>query len=195
MVLDGLSRALGVGHQIVATLKTAAGVLEACRNLKPDVVLLDHSLPDRPGLELIRELAFLSGPRILFVTMHNERKLADVAMQAGAHGFVPKSAPVAELSHAIREVLAGRRYVSPAVQEAPSHTTEEVAFGLARLSPRRRQILRMVAQGMSTQQIANEIGLTPAGVTFHRAQIRKELGLEDEFSLLRYALLAAGPTL
>lgn len=192
LVLDGLRLALRAGHEIVGALTTGAEVVEACRKLRPDVVLLDHSLPDRSGLEIVSDLrAALPRIKILIVTMYNQRMLAEAMLQAGAHGFVPKDADAEELRHAIREVLAGRSYTSSLVpQRGAEHSAEELAFGLSRLSPRQREIVRLLGQGMSSAEIAEELGLTPYAITFHRARIRKLLGLDSEWRLQRFALLA-----
>jgi DNA-binding NarL/FixJ family response regulator len=189
MVLEGLRLALRKEYDIVGMTAMGASVLEACRDLRPDAVLLDLSLPDRSGLEVIGDLkAELPEIRIVVVTMHSDRIMADASLQSGAHGFVPKDAGMEELKLALTQVLAGRRFISDLVpRDADRSAAAGIAPGLAKLTPRRRQIVRLLGEGRSTREIAAELSLAPATITFHRARIRDILGIESEWDLVRYA--------
>lgn len=191
LVLEGLRLELQGEFRIVGALATGGGVAKACRLLGPDLVLLDLSLPDRSGLEVIPEvLSETPGMRILVVTMHRDRVLADAVLQAGAAGFIPKDAEVAELRSAIRKVLAGERYVSPLVSnDAAPYPSSGLSVGFAQLTPRQQQIVRLLGDGKSTLSIAEELHVSPNTVTFHRKRIRKALGIPTEWGLLRYALV------
>ena len=114
LILAGLRNDLGNDYEIVGELCSGGEMLAECQRLEPDAVLLDLSLPDRTGLEVIGDLRGAGlATRILLVSMHTDRTLADAAIQRGAHGYVPKDASVTELRHALAEVLAGRIYLSP----------------------------------------------------------------------------------
>lgn len=191
IVLEGLRLELADAYEIVGMLATGVNVVEECRQIQPDAVLLDLSLPDRSGLEVLTELrAALPELKVLIVTMHRDRVLADAALQAGADGFIPKDAEVSELRHAIEEVLAGRRYLSPLVtKQARDCSSADLVFGLSSLSPRQRVIVHMLGEGKSTARIAEELYLSPNTITFHRTRIRKVLGIDSEWGLTRYALM------
>lgn len=191
LVLEGLRLELQDEFEIAGMLASGALVAEHCLRLKPDVVVLDLSLPDRSGLEVIGDvLGVAPSTRILVVTMHADRVLADAALQAGAAGFIPKDAEVEELRSALRKVLAGESYVSPLLaKHAPSYSRVGLSYGLGLLTPRQQEIVRLLGDGKSTARIAAELHLSPNTVTFHRVRIRKALGIPSEWGLLRYALV------
>jgi len=191
LVLESLRASLGVEFDVVASVSTGAEVLPAVSEHRPDVVLLDLGLPDRSGLEIIGDLKHdAPGVRILVVTMHNDPVLVDSALHSGAHGFVPKNAGLQELCEAVREVAAGRRYVSPRLPRRagiPADGSEQ--FGFGNLTPRQRQIVRLLGEGKTTIEIAAVLSLSPNTITFHRARIRKALGITSEAALGRYAFI------
>jgi DNA-binding NarL/FixJ family response regulator len=192
LLLEGLKLALQERFDIVGTANAGAGVVSACLELKPDAVVLDLSLPDRSGLEIIADLrAELPEVKILVVTMHADRVMADASLQTGAHGFLPKDAGIPELTASLIRVLAGERVVSDRIPKLGTTrpTLADAALGLAQLTPRQRKIVHLIAEGKRTADIAAEIGCSAATVSFHRMGIRKALGLQSEFALLRYALL------
>ncbi len=192
LLLEGLKLALQERFDIVGTANAGAGVVSACQELKPDAVVLDLSLPDRSGLEIIADLrAELPEVKILVVTMHADRVMADASLQTGAHGFLPKDAGIPELTASLIRVLAGERVVSDRIPKLGTTrpTLADAALGLAQLTPRQRKIVHLIAEGKRTADIAAEIGCSAATVSFHRMGIRKALGLQSEFALLRYALL------
>ena len=191
LVSQGLKELLRGSYNIVGTVGDGREVHAAVERTKPEVLLLDLSMPHRNGLDLIPELtAAFPTLRILVVTMHLDRTLADLALQAGAHGFIPKGASAEELTGAIRDVLAGERYISPKI---PRRSFRDGAAledpSLDRLTPRQRQILDLIGQGKSSGQIAELLSVSPRTIEFHRAQIRKTLGISNEMGLLRYAIM------
>jgi DNA-binding NarL/FixJ family response regulator len=191
LVLEGLRLELAGAYEIVGMHDTGLRVVEECQRLRPDLVLLDLSLPHKSGLEVIADLRVaLPDIKILMVTMHRDAVLADAALQTGANGFVPKDADVPELYRAIDEVLAGRTFVSPLIAKpgAP-YSPSDIAFGLADLTPRQRQIVHLLGEGMSTARIAAELHLSPNTITFHRVRIRKALGIDSEWGLMRHAMV------
>lgn len=191
LLLDGLRLALRGSYEIVGMLTTGGAVLSECLRLAPDAVLLDLSLPDRSGLEVIADLhAATPGIKILVVTMYADRVLADACFQSGAHGFVPKDAGTPELKRALEAVLAGHRFVSSLIpQHSHCYSPAGAAVGLGRLTPRQREIVHLLGEGKSTPCIAEQLSLSPNTVTFHRVRIRKALGLDSEWRLMRYAFV------
>jgi len=192
LLLEGLKLALQERYEIVGTANAGADVVRSCRDLRPDAVVLDLSLPDRSGLEIIADLrAELPEVKILVVTMHADRVMADASLQTGAHGFLPKDAGIPELTTVLNQVLAGERVVSSRIPKLGTTrpTLDDAALGMAQLTPRQRKIVHLIAEGKRSADIADEIGCSAATVAFHRMGIRKALGLQSEFALLRYALL------
>lgn len=191
LMLEGLRAALQDTYDIVALVGSGAEGVRAVRKHHPDLVLLDLSLPDQSGLEVIQELHGIAARvKILVVTMHRDRVLADAALQSGAQGFVPKDADVTELRHAVSEVLAGNNYVSPLVPQRLSYrSTDKLQFALSQLTPTQQRIIRLIGEGRSSASIARRLHLTRATITFHRVRIRQTLGLKDEWALLRHAIL------
>ena len=191
LVVHGLKQVLRRHYRVVGTAYSGEELLRLLPNLEAEVLLLDLSLPGRSGLELLPYIrAVRPEMRVLVVTMHVDRVLADAALAAGATGFIPKDADPAELRTAIASVLAGRRYVSPGV---PKHThraaLEAVHAGLANVTPRQQEILLLIAKGLSSEKIANKLGVSPGAIAFHRRCLRKALGLDTEWALNRFAIL------
>jgi DNA-binding NarL/FixJ family response regulator len=194
LMSQGLKALLRPIYVVVAVVNDAREVVNVAERQKPDIILLDLSMPHRNGIELIPELvAALPGTKILVLTMHVDRALADLALEAGAHGFIPKEASAEELNNAISEVLDGKRHISPRVPRRSFRDGTAVEHPeLDRLTPRHKQILRFIADGKSTADIAEELGLSPRTVEFHRASIRKALGITTEHGLMRFALMLRG---
>ncbi len=191
LMLEGLRAALQDTYEIVALVGNGAEGVRAVRKHHPDLVLLDLSLPDQSGLEVIQELRGVAPKvKILVVTMHRDRVLADAAIQSGAQGFVPKDADVPELQHAVSQVLGGKTYISPLVPQRLSYrSTDQIQFALSQLTPTQQRIIRLIGEGRSSASIGRRLHLTKATITFHRVRIRQALGLKSEWALLRHAIL------
>lgn len=189
MFSQGLKVMLQDHCRIVATVPDGQDVVPAVHRHHPDILLLDLSLPHRTGLEILGDL-HQSAPavRVIVVTMHVDTVLVDSALRLGASAFVPKDAQVDELRTAIDEVMQGRRYVSPRL---PKQTYGEVTdrMGFDQLTERQQEIVRMIGRGMTTQDVASALGIAENTVQFHRKNIRRRLGIDSDFGMLRYALL------
>jgi DNA-binding NarL/FixJ family response regulator len=156
-----------------------------------DCLLLDLQLPDRSGFDLIPEvLALQPDLKILIVTMFLDRSLADAALAAGARGFVPKDAGLAELTKAISAVLAGKRHVSDRVLNLHRRTNLAAAHpGLHRLTPRQQTVFRLLGEGKREADIARQLDVSPPTITFHKHNIQATLGFDSGVSLTRFAIL------
>ena len=191
VVVQGLQQLLGGRFDIVAVAYAGDELLKLLETTPSDALLLDLSLPGRSGLDILPEIRALQPElKVLVLTMHADRVLAEASVAAGALGFVPKDAGMDELELALQQVLAGRRYVSPRVPKS-SH---RVALGamhasLARLTERQQTILRLLGQGHSSAEIGEKLGLSENTITFHRRRIRAILGLASEWELMRQAIL------
>lgn len=191
MLVEGLKTMLGRRFDVVGVAHSGAELLALLKTHEADCLLLDLGLPDRNGLDLIPDIRTLQPQlRILIVTMHLDRVLADAVLHAGASGFIPKDSGQQELESAITAVLAGERYLSPRVPPISFRAGLGAANpALATLTPRQIEILGMIAQGKSTADIAATVGVSESTITFHRANLRKKLGIDSEWGLVRFAIL------
>ena len=196
LVVEGLRKLLEPLHRVVGIARDGAETLRLVAETEADCLLLDLSMPGGNGLDLIGPIR-KRAPRlkIVIVTMFVDKALAEAALQAGADGFVPKDAGSEELQAAIIEVMAGRRYVARAALKRGRPGPEDQGLGLSQLTPRQREIVGMVGEGKSNAEIADSLGLTEKTITFHRTNIRRALGIANEWGLVRYAMLArlSGP--
>ena len=195
LMTEGLRAVLEPEHEIVDTVRNGNEVMAAVERHRPDVVLLDLSLPGRSGLEVAASLRETHpAVRIVMLTMHADRLYADEALRVGALGYVLKLARAEELRHAIAEALAGRSYVTPLLSDSEADEGRLVPRGMPAgggveaLTERQRQILKLIARGQTTADIARSIGLSEKSIEFHRARIRKTLGLKTTAALVRYAV-------
>ena len=191
LLAEALRAALSKKHEVCAVAYTAATILTTVTTHRPDVLLLDLSLPERNGLELLSDLrAAAPATRIIIVTMHVDRVLAETTLNAGAMGFVPKDAGLAELDRAIAAVMDGETFISTRVPNSTNRVSLRAAHAaLALLTPRQQEIVRMIADGLTSVEIAKQLGLSISTVAFHRTNIRSKLGVDSASDLLRYALL------
>jgi DNA-binding NarL/FixJ family response regulator len=162
---------------------------------KPDVALVDITLKDRSGLDLIRELQTKApGVRALVLSMHDEAEYADRALRSGARGYVMKEDADEVIVEAIRRVLAGEIYVSPAMstrlitQLSSERSGRAGDGGVTSLTDRERDVFACIGEGLSTRKIAEKYGLSERTVEVHRANIKKKLGYEDAAQVLREAV-------
>jgi DNA-binding NarL/FixJ family response regulator len=191
MVVQGLEQMLGQRFEIVGVAYAGDELLKLLQRTPADGLLLDLSLPGRSGLDILPEIRTLQPDlKVLVLTMHADRVLAEASLAAGALGFVPKDAGMEELKLALSEVLAGRRYVSPRVPKS-SHRVglDAMHASLARLTERQQAILRLLGEGLSSAEIGDKLGLSENTITFHRKRIRMILGLATEWELTREAIL------
>lgn len=196
LMAEGLRAMLEPEYAVLEVVNDGAQVIASVQFHQPDIVLLDLSLPGRSGIEIAADLHDrFPRIRVLIVTMHAEQIYADEALRAGASGYVLKLARAEELKHAIAEALAGRQYVTPLLT---AHSAEDAsrlaprghpdAAGLEALTDRQREVLRLIARGCTTEEIAAELAVSAKAVEFHRVRIRKVLGLSSTAALVRYAV-------
>lgn len=162
-------------------------------NLDPDVVLMDINMPGIGGLEATRKmLADKPSLRIIIVTMHQDDMFAQRLLKAGAVGYLTKGAKVDEISHAIRETLAGRRYITPdiAQQLALSQFPEQDdSSPFDTLSERELQVLMMLMEGHKITAISEQLHLSPKTVSTYRQRLYTKLGVQSDIEMARLAML------
>jgi len=164
--------------------------LEAALRLQPDLIVLDISMPSLNGLEAARQIkASLPEVKLLFFTMHSEQSYLQAAFEAGAGGYVLKSAESDELLLAAQLVLKGQIYVPKGVPVGFRSTTDpgRVAKTLT-LTPREREVLQLIAEGKSSKDIANTLQISAKTVEYHRDNIKRKLGVNTIAGLTRSAI-------
>jgi DNA-binding NarL/FixJ family response regulator len=174
------------GIEVVAEADGAASGYEAFKKSKPDVVVVDISMPGRGGIDLVRQIRQLDpGARILIFTMHASATYAQQAFRAGARGYVTKSSPPEVLVSAIRDVFAGRLALCAEINQAiaTSRLCDDVS-ATDQLSPREFEILRMILEAKSTDEIASAFNLSPRTVANYHSEIKSKLGVRSDIELV-----------
>lgn len=193
IVREGLKRILTLEPDIsvvgeAGSAEEALALLEAGT---PDVLLLDISLPGRSGIDIIHDIR-QQAPQvgILVLTMHPEQMLAVRSLKAGASGYLKKDTATEELVSAVRQVYGGGRYITPSVADhllyAFQHTDSSLPHEA--LSDREYQVLLRIAEGKKSQEIAEELVISPRTVGTYRARILEKLNLRTTADIIRYAV-------
>jgi DNA-binding NarL/FixJ family response regulator len=179
--------------EVVGETGDGLEAVRLARDIAPDVMLLDITLPGLNGLEVAARVARLGGgTRVLVLSMHASPEYAARAFAAGAAGYLIKDSAFDELAAALAAIGAGRRYLSHAIDAGQVAEFERRAASgessLDVLTPRQRQILQLVAEGLGTRQIAERLFLSVKTVETHRAQIMQRLDIHDVPGLVRFAI-------
>lgn len=185
-------RALLRRHQVEVVAEAANGLaaLQLTRDLLPDVVVFDLSMPSMNGLEAIRELT-LTMPSIgtVLLTMHNEEAYILEAIRSGVQGYVLKSQAVDDLLDAIYQVARGSVYLSPSIADSIAHAImTEAEVSQAQLNGRERQVLQLIAEGKSSKDVAGLLGISIKSAESHRSSLMKKIQTHDTAALVRYAV-------
>jgi DNA-binding NarL/FixJ family response regulator len=182
------------GVEVVGEAANGAEALELARGLVPDVVMMDIAMGQMNGLEATRRIRAESpAVRVLILSMHAGEEYVVQALEAGAAGYILKDCAPAELELALKAVTRGDSYLSPRVsRQIVEGYVQRTGSGKGReqLSPRQREILKLVAEGLSTKQIAHHLGVSVKTVESHRAQLMERLRIRDVAGLVRYAIRA-----
>jgi len=187
MVAEGLNRLLADHCQMVGTVLDGTSLVEAAVDLQPDLIIADLSMPGLSGLDAISQLRARGvTAKIIILTMYADPRIAKEAIAAGAAGFVSKHAAGQELVSAIHEVVNGRTYLSPQVAERLGGFPL-AEKPLAKLTPRQRQVLQLIAKGYRMREIAGALQVSPRTVETHKYEIMRVLGFKNTADLVRYA--------
>jgi DNA-binding NarL/FixJ family response regulator len=193
LLLEGIRLMLEPDFELVGSVEDGQALLAAAKTLKPDVILLDISMPVLNGIDAARRLRkLLPSAKLIFLTMHSDPDYVAEAFRAGAMGYLLKRAAASELLTAIRAVLKGNHYVSPLVTRnalASLISSPEPGGKFSdRLTPRQREILQLVAEGRSRKEIAAILNISVKTVEFHKAALVRELKLATAADFTRYAI-------
>ncbi len=190
LVLESCKKLLEPHHDIVGEAHDASDLVSQIRQTKPDILLMDITMPDQNGYEAARVLKIACpSVKIIFVSMHLEPIFIMEAFRAGGVGYVPKQTAGSELLIAIQQVQEKQRYLSPLIPEEVQNAVLAQMDGMpgtelsGKLTPRQQEVLKLVAQG-----IANVLTISQSTVAFHKMQIVQALGLHSKADLTKYAV-------
>jgi DNA-binding NarL/FixJ family response regulator len=191
MFLEGLRSLLEADCDIVGTAENGRDLLSLAQKLRPDVIVVDISMPLLNGIDATRQLRkIVPAVKIIILTMHLDMSFVREAFQAGASGYVVKKSSPSELVRAIREVLKGRSYVAsliakPLVDTFQMDPTQSAAGAL---TARQIEVLQLLAEGHAPRGIASALNISVKTVEFHKYQIMERLGVRSTAELTRYAI-------
>jgi DNA-binding NarL/FixJ family response regulator len=196
IVRQGLKALLRTESDFELVGESADGLdtIRQVERLKPDVLVLDLALPSLNGLEVTREVhRRLPRTRVIILSMYADEGYVLETMQAGASAYVVKESGLEELLQALREVVAGRRYLSPPLSESAleAYTARAEGGSLDRyrtLTRRERQVLHLTAEGQSSEQVAKRLFISPRTVESHRTNLMHKLGVHNQRELIQYVL-------
>jgi two-component system invasion response regulator UvrY len=183
-----LKEALGKAEdiEVVGEAGTAAETLEMIKRDRPDVLLLDLSLPDRSGYDIMNELRNIeTAPLVVVLTWHTEPSYASRAIAAGAHGYLNKGVTPQDLLSAIRAVSRGEQVIPP---DAEAFIAAGDGHPASALTAREQQVMEMLARGMTNREIAEHLEISIKTVDTHRGHVLKKLGLRNNSELTRFAV-------
>ncbi|MBI2460697.1 MAG: response regulator transcription factor [Candidatus Rokubacteria bacterium] len=195
IVRAGLRLLLESQSDLAVVGEAASGreAIRAVKELRPDLVLMDVAMPDLNGLEATRRIkAEHAKVQVLALTMHENEQYFFQMLHAGAAGYVVKGAPPEELIGAIRSVTRGEAYLSPPLtRRLLDEYLDRVKEGQPAVDPltdREREILRLIAEGLTSKEIAAKLAISPYTVERHRANAMAKLNLHNRAELIRYAI-------
>ncbi|MGA9117344.1 MAG: response regulator transcription factor [Bacteroidota bacterium] len=197
VVRAGIAALLRKESDIEVAVEASNGqeLLEKLKSVHLDVVVMDISMPTLNGIEATSRIRHAGGPRVIILTQYDHEEYIKRVMQAGANGYVPKSAIADELLRGIRAVHRGEQFFTPAVSRVMVDSFVRSATGANggngkghTLTNREREILQLIAEGNTNQHIAETLFISVRTVEFHRANIIEKLGVHDTASLVKYAI-------
>lgn len=188
MFAQGLESLLRDEFDLLGTAGNGEELVEATLRLRPDVILVDISMPVLNGFDAVRRIrANGSEAKIIFLTMHDDASLLSEAFRCGASGYILKQAAGEELANAIRKVAHGNNYVSPLITDLPvdplTANTQKTT-----ITPRQREVLELISRGLTMKEIASQLNISTRTAESHKYEMMKILGVDSTAELIRYSL-------
>jgi DNA-binding NarL/FixJ family response regulator len=191
LLLGAFEKLLAGVCEIVGQVSDGRALVEAAAETKPDVVVLDISMPLLNGLEAGRQIKQARrSVKLVFLTMNEDADVAAEAFRSGASGYLLKRSAASELATAIREVMQGRTYITPLVAEGLVGSLIQGDQDNTRheLTSRQREVLQLLAEGRSMKEVGSVLSLTPRTVAFHKYRIMEQLKVKSTAELIQYAV-------
>ncbi len=190
---EGLKRLLEPEFEVVGIVHDGLTLVTSVCELEPDVVLADISMPELNGIDATRRILQIKPQtKVILLTMHEEVAYATTALDEGASGYVLKNDDPSELMRAIRQSLLNHVFVTPSlagdVFRRRKNGQAQAQSPEFELTPRDREIMRMLTQGLTAKEIASDLGVSPKTVEYHKYRIIRELGLQTSAGLIQYAV-------
>jgi DNA-binding NarL/FixJ family response regulator len=197
IVRQGLRTLLTAEHdmEVLAEADNGRDVLRLARELQPDIIIMDISMPDLNGIDATRQLLTETpGVKVVALSMHSDSLFVLNMLKAGASGYLLKDCALEELVKAIRTVMANKTYLSPGISDIlikdfmQGWSTSSGASAFSVLTAREREVLQLMAEGRSTVQIATSLCVSVKTVEAHRKQLMNKLGIHNIAGLTKYAI-------
>ncbi|GAB6096691.1 response regulator transcription factor [Desulfatiferula olefinivorans] len=179
---------------VCAEADNGRDAVKLCLELRPDVVLMDIGMPEMNGIEATRQIVHAGcKTRVIGLTMHSQRRFIAGMLKAGAVGYLLKTCTIEELITAVMTVMEGKTYLSPAiadivVKDYVTHSSRETLCRSAELTGREKEVLQLIAEGVSTRDIASRLFVSESTVNTHRRQIMEKLNMHSIARLTRFAI-------
>lgn len=194
ILLAGLRKLLEDQCEVVGTVEDGRALIREAERLKPDLILLDISMPVLNGLDAGRQIKkSLPDTKLLFLTMHSSPTYATEAIKLGASGYLLKQSAATELPKAIEAVLKGQIYLTPAITKPMLNMVmqpgqPDLKSSLMDLTPRQREVLQLIAEGKSTKDVAVCLSISVKTVEFHKVRLMEQLDLHSTPALIKFAI-------
>ena len=193
LVAEACKKLLDAEYDVVATVGDGRTLVRAAAALKPQVIIVDISMPLLNGLDAGQQIKKLvPSVKLVYLTMNQDADLAAEAFRYGASGYLLKTCAASELTTAVREVLKGKSYLSPVIAKDTVdfllRQNEEIVDEGAELTERQREVLQLLAEGKSMKEVGNVLNLTTRTVAFHKYRIMQVLHAHSNAELVRYAI-------
>ncbi|MBP1636434.1 MAG: nreC 2 [Acidobacteria bacterium] len=193
MIAEAFETLLAPSCDVVAKVPDGRALLDAVRDLRPDVVVADIGMPLLNGLTAARQIRELDRDvKIVIVTMNEDPDLAAEAFRAGASAYLLKRSAASELLSAIQQVAQGRSYVTPLVTQGMlgslMHRGGRDGRDRHELTPRQREVVQLLAEGRSMKQVASILNIAPRTVAFHKYRLMEQIDVSTNAELIQYAI-------
>jgi DNA-binding NarL/FixJ family response regulator len=193
LILAGIRGLLEVHYDVVEQVGDGRSLVEAALRLRPDVIILDISLPLLNGIDAARQIKKIwPEAKLVFLSMHSSPVYLREAINAGGEAYILKTSAKEELRIAVRKVLDGQTYLSQSIDRGVRESVDPSLGGRGRLSarftPRQIEVLQLIAEGFGNKEIADRLHISVKTVEFHRARIMAKMGAHNVADLIRYAM-------
>ncbi len=176
---------------VIAQAANGRAAVEFAKQHKPDLIIMDISMPDMNGIEATRQiLQDVPGTKIIALSMHTDKRFVGEMLSAGASGYLLKQSATDELQQALETVLAGKTYISPEIAGVVVQEFVQMKKNAesVELTPKERQVLQLIAEGISTKEIASKLNLSIPTIDTHRQHIMAKLNIHSVAELTKYAI-------